>query len=95
MKSKDVLDILSIKYGQANLADRLNINESTMSKIRAGEYGIKLDCLDKAMDLAGVVLVPKDMMDELTRERQELEEAVLTITDRWRRERERHQRQTA
>ena len=68
---------------------------SWLSKARSGEYGMKLETLDKAMDLAGVVLVPKDLMEELTRERKELEEAVLTITDRWRRERERHQAQAA
>lgn len=95
MKSKDILDILIIKYGQAVLAEKLGIIESSLSKARSGEYGMKLDSLDKAMDLAGVVLVPKDVMEELTRERKELEEAVLTITDRWRRERERHQVQAA
>jgi transcriptional regulator with XRE-family HTH domain len=87
MKSSDIIEMLVLKYGQETLADKLGTTGSTLSKIRSGEYGMKLDCMDRAMLLAGVVMVPKDEMEELTTERIDLENALLTVTTRWNRER--------
>jgi hypothetical protein len=57
----DIVERAVIKAGCAKtLADHLDISPSELSRVRAGETGLKLNKIDKLIEFTGHRLVPSD-----------------------------------
>ena len=96
MKPSTLFYDLAAQLGQKNLAHRLGMDESEVSRVKQGTTGMKLQTLDKLFEIGETIVLrqgeyAQHHFEHMTWQRK-LEDAIGTLSELWNRDRIRNTR---